>query len=88
MKSNKNLIISLILLPVWYVIYTNLQTLSDWFIDTVLVITKGEKLTEALRFFIFEFPKVLMLLVLIIFFVEFFRSFFTAKVPEKALEGN
>ena len=88
MKSNKNLIIALILLPVWYVIYTNLQTLSDWFIDTVLGITKGEKLTEALRFFIFEFPKVLMLLVLIIFFVGIVRSFFTAERTRKALEGK
>ena len=88
MKSNKNLIISLILLPVWYVIYTNLQTLSDWFIDTVLGMTKGEKLTEALRFFIFEFPKVLMLLILIIFFVGIVRSFFTAERTRKALEGK
>ncbi len=88
MKSNKNLIIALILLPVWYVIYTNLQTLSDWFIDTVLGMTKAEKLTEALRFFIFEFPKVLMLLVLIIFFVGIVRSFFTAERTRKALEGK
>src|SRR5674476_186338 len=88
MKLNKNVIIPLILLPVWYVIYVNLQPVTDWFIDTVLGMTKGAHLTEALRFFIFEFPKVLMLLVLIIFFVGIIRSFFTAERTRKALEGK
>lgn len=88
MKFNKNIIIPLLLLPVWYVIYANLLTVTDWFIDTVLGMTKSAHLTEALRFFIFEFPKVLMLLVLIIFFVGILRSYFTAEKTRKALEGK
>lgn len=78
MKLNKNIVIPLILLPVWYVIYVNLQPTTDWFVDTILGMKKGAHLTEALRFFIFEFPKVLLLLVLIIFFVGILRSYFTA----------
>lgn len=69
-------------------VYTNLQPVSDWFVDTVLGMTKGSHLTEALRFFVFEFPKVLMLLVLIIFFVGILRSYFTAERTRKALEGK
>lgn len=88
MKLNKNIIIPLILLPVWYVTYSNLQPVTDWFVDTILGMTKGAQLTEALRFFIFEFPKVLMLLVLIIFFVGIIRSYFTAERTRKALEGK
>jgi len=88
MKLNKNIIIPLILLPVWYVIYTNLQPITDWLIDIALGMTKGAHLTESLRFFIFEFPKVLMLLVLIIFFVGILRSYFTAERTRKALEGK
>ncbi len=88
MKLNKYIIIPLILLPVWYVIYVNLQPTTDWFVDTILGIKKGAHLTEALRFFIFEFPKVLMLLVLIIFFVGIIRSYFTAERTRKALEGK
>jgi uncharacterized membrane protein YraQ (UPF0718 family) len=88
MKLNKNVIIPLILLPVWYVVYVNLQPLTDWFVDMVLGMTKGSHLTEALRFFLFEFPKVLMLLVLIIFFVGILRSYFTAERTRKALEGK
>ena len=69
-------------------IYANLQPVTDWLVDSVLGMTKGSHLTEALRFFIFEFPKVLMLLVLIIFFVGILRSFFTAERTRKALEGK
>ncbi|MFZ4724142.1 MAG: permease [Paludibacter sp.] len=86
--KSRSLQIALALLPVWYVIYFNLQPVSNWFIDNILGMTKGEKLTEALRFFIFEFPKVIMLLVLIIFFVGIIRSYFTAERTRKALEGK
>jgi len=88
MKLNKNVIIPLVLLPVWYVIYVYLQPATYWLVDTVIGITKGSHLTEALRFFLFEFPKVLMLLVLIIFFVGILRSYFTAERTRKALEGK
>lgn len=88
MKLNKSIVIPLVFLPVWYVIYSNLQPFTDWLIDTVFGMKKGAHLTEALRFFIFEFPKVLMLLVLIIFFVGILRSYFTAERTRKALEGK
>jgi len=88
MKLNKNIIIPIILLPVWYMVYTNLQPVTEWLVDSILGMTKGSHLTEALRFFLFEFPKVLMLLVLIIFFVGIIRSYFTAERTRKALEGK
>jgi uncharacterized protein len=88
MKFNKNLLIPLALLPVWYLIYYNLQPVTDWLIDTVFGMQKGLHLTEALRFFIFEFPKVLMLLALIIFFVGIIRSYFTPERTRKLLEGK
>jgi hypothetical protein len=57
-KSLKNTIwLPLALIPIWWVIYHNLQPVTDWFVDAVLGLTKGAHLTEALRFFIFEFPK-------------------------------
>jgi len=88
MKINKKLALPLILLPVWFLIYHNLQPVTDWLIDTVFGMEKGQHLTEALRFFIFELPKVLLLLALIIFFVGIIRSYFTAERTRKALEGK
>ena len=89
MKNLKNLIwLPIALLPVWFLIYHNLQSMTDWFIDTALGMTKGAHLTEALRFFVFEFPKVMLLLTLIIFFVGIIRTYFTPERTRKALEGK
>lgn len=76
------------LLPFWYIIYHNLQATTNWFVDSVLLLTKDNPFTEALRFFIFEFPKVLLLLALIIFFVGIIRTWFTPERTRKALEGK
>jgi len=89
MKNIKtNIWLPVLLLPVWYIIYHNLQPGTDWLIDSVFGMTKGEHLTEALRFFVFEFPKVMMLLTLIIFIVGIIRTFFTPERTRKVLEGK
>jgi uncharacterized membrane protein YraQ (UPF0718 family) len=72
----------------WFALYHYLQPLTDWFIDSALGMEKGKHLTEALRFFIFELPKVLMLLALIIFFVGIIRSYFSPERTRKILEGK
>jgi uncharacterized membrane protein YraQ (UPF0718 family) len=75
-------------LPVWYLLYVNLQRIADWIVGLLPGMSTGAPLTEAVRFFIFEFPKVLLLLVLVIFFVGIVRSFFTPERTRKALEGK
>jgi uncharacterized membrane protein YraQ (UPF0718 family) len=85
---DKKLWIPVLLLPLWYLVYHNLQPMTDWFIDNVLGLSKGAHLTEALRFFVFEFPKVMLLLTLIIFLVGIVRTFFTPERTRKALEGK
>ena len=87
MKSYKWLLL-IILTGLWILIYFNLQLVTNWLIDDILKLSQGRHLTDALRFFIFEVPKVLMLLVLIIFVVGIIRSFFTAERTRKALEGR
>ncbi len=77
-----------ILLPLWYFIYHNLQPFTDWLTDSVFGMTKGAHLTEAIRFFVFEFPKVMMLLTLIVFMVGIIRTYFTPERTRKALEGK
>ena len=82
------LIRPLILLAIWFVLYYFLQPFVDWFVFSALGMTKGEHLADALWFFIFEFPKVMLLLALIIFFVGIVRSYFTPERTRKALEGK
>ncbi|BDX37111.1 permease [Tenuifilaceae bacterium CYCD] len=78
----------LVLLPVWYLVYHYLQPITDWLVLSVFGLTKGTHLTETLRFFIYEFPKVILLLTLIIFLVGIIRTFFTPERTRKALEGK
>jgi uncharacterized membrane protein YraQ (UPF0718 family) len=89
MKNIKtNIWLPVVLLPVWYIVYHYLQPVTNWLIDSVFGLTKGAHLTEAFRFFVFEFPKVMMLLTLIIFFVGIIRTYFTPERTRKALEGK
>jgi hypothetical protein len=79
------LIIPSILFPVWIVLYHYLQPLTDYLIDSILGFEKGSHLTESIRFFIFEVPKVLLLLTLIVFVVGIIRSYFSPERTRKIL---
>lgn len=86
--DTKKMVLFALGLTGWFLLYHHLQPLTDWFIDVVLGLEEGRHLTEALRFFLFELPKVLMLLVLIIFFVGILRSYFSPEQTRKLLEGK
>ncbi len=85
---NRKLWIPVLFLPIWYLIYYNLQTITDWLVDNVIGMEKGTRLTEAVRFFLFELPKVLLLLMLIIFIVGIIRTYFSPERTRKMLEGK
>jgi len=77
-----------LLLPVWYLLYHFLHPLTNYLVDDLFQMTKGAHLAEAIRFFIFEVPKVLLLLTLIIFCVGIIRTYFSPERTRKALEGK
>lgn len=83
-----NLQIAFILLPVWILMYYFLMPLTDWIIFSAIGMTKGAHLAEAIWFFIYEFPKVILLLALIIFFVGIIRTFITPERTRKTLQGK
>ena len=85
---NKKHLILLGLLPIWFIIYHYLEPITNWIVVSGLGMSRKEHLAEALWFFIFEFPKVMLLLTLIIFFVGIIRTFFTPERTRKALEGK
>ncbi|MEI6748190.1 MAG: permease [Bacteroidales bacterium] len=78
----------LLLLPLWFMLYHNLQWLTDYLVFDVFRLPAGNHLTETLRFFIFEVPKVLLLLTLIIFGVGIIRTYFSPERTRKTLEGK
>jgi len=88
---NRNMngwLIPAVLLPIWVLTYLNLQNLADYIIDDIFGMSSSKHLTETLRFFIFEVPKVMLLLVLIIFGIGILRTYFTPEKTRKILEGK
>ncbi|HNX44998.1 MAG TPA: permease [Bacteroidales bacterium] len=77
-----------LLLPAWYLLYRNLAPISDKLVYGIMNLEKGDHFADSLRFFVFEVPKVLLLLTLIIFIVGIIRSYFTPERTRKALEGR
>lgn len=72
----------------WLLLYFNLEKLSNLLVDDLLQLTPRAPLTEALRFFVFEVPKVLLLLCLIIFVVGIIQSYFSAEKTRDMLAGK
>lgn len=72
---------------VWYLVYVNLVPFSKWFTYSLLGLAEGH-LASAVEFFVFEVPKVLMLLVIVVFFVGIIRTFFTPERTRAILAGK
>lgn len=78
----------LLLIPAWFFVYSNLKWLVDRLVFDVFGMPVGTHLTDSVWFFIFEVPKVLLLLTLIIFVVGIIRTYFSPERTRKALEGK
>lgn len=78
----------LALLPGWGLLYTHLSNIADTLVFDIFGLAAGQRLAEALRFFVFEVPKVMMLLVLVIFVVGIIRTYFSPEKTRLALEGK
>jgi len=78
----------LILLPIWIGLYLSLAPASNFLVFNLLSLPKGNHFTEALRFFLYEVPKVLLLLTLIVFGVGIIRSYFSPERTRRILEGK
>jgi hypothetical protein len=71
----------------WFAVYWQLESFSNWAVS-VLPIEHGGHLDEALSFFIFDTPKVLMLLALVVFAMGVVRSFFSPERTRAFLAGR
>jgi len=78
---------TVILLILWIALYIALQPLADAVISLTWLVP-GEHLTEALRFFVFEVPKVLLLLTLVVFAVGIVRTYFSPERTRTLLGGK
>lgn len=75
-------------LVVWVGVYASLPAMAVWLPYRLLGLHHGSRLASAVEFFVFESPKVLMLLVLVVFGVGIVRSFFTPERTRRILAGK
>jgi len=74
-------------LALWVAIYRQLLTLADWLVSLTPLDRRSHS-GEALAFFLYDLPKVLMLLVLIVFVMGVVRSFFSPEKTRALLSGR
>ncbi|MCJ2165102.1 MULTISPECIES: permease [unclassified Pseudodesulfovibrio] len=75
-------------LAVWFVVYEQLLPFSNWFAYSLLGMGPESHLGSAVQFFVYDTPKVLMLLVLVVYGVGILRSFVTVNWTRSFLAGK
>lgn len=81
----------LLLLPalvLWAGIYYGLKPLAAWLTYGLIGLEEKTRLGDAVEFFLYDTPKVLMLLTLVVFGVGIVRSFFTPERTRRMLAGK
>ena len=91
-KINKmmalNLLLAVIGVYLWWTVYRVLPDLSKWLTYKLLPIQEGSHLGSSVEFFLYDTPKVMMLLFLVVFGVGILRSFFTPEKTRAFLSGK
>jgi len=72
----------------WWLAYSHLAMVAGWLTYSILPLERGSHLGASVEFFVYESPKVLMLLALVVFAVGIVRSFFTPERTRRILSGK
>lgn len=72
----------------WIVVYNSIQPLAHWSTYSVIGLQAGSHVGEAIAFFLYDVPKILLLLSGMIFIISTFRSFFSPERTRAVLAGK
>jgi uncharacterized protein len=87
-RATRAALLLLLGLSAWSAAYATIEPLSRWLTFELLGLAPGSHAGESVAFFLYDTPKVLLLLVLIVFAVGIVRSFFTADRTRAILAGK
>lgn len=73
-ERNVFLIVAL-LAVVWVITYSNIQLIADWLTFSLLGLSRESQLGQALNFFLYDVPKILLLLSGMIFLITLVQTF-------------
>jgi len=86
--SPKQIALGVIGLIAWFLVYRQLEPFSHFLAYDLMNLEAGSHLGEAVQFFVYDTPKVMLLLTLIVFVVGVIRSFFTPARTRAILAGK
>lgn len=75
-------------IALWYAVYSHLERFAHWLTFSVFGIVTDTRLGHAVEFFFYDTPKVLMLLVLVLFVVGVLHTFVTPDGTRRFLAGR
>ncbi len=78
----------IILAVIWWLIWGQLQNIADWLTYSLIGLQQETHLAQSVNFFLYDVPKILMLLAGMIFLVTMARSFFSPEQARAALGGK
>ncbi len=73
---------------IWWVVFNNLQAVADLITYRILALDPKSQLGTALNFFVYDVPKILMLLSGMIFLITLLRTFITPAQTRRWLGGK
>ncbi len=88
LSTRNKFVLGAALLVVWGLVYWQLKPFSQWLAFSVFGLEPESHLGEAVQFFIYDTPKVLMLLILVVFGVGILRSYFSPEAARRILSGK
>jgi uncharacterized membrane protein YraQ (UPF0718 family) len=72
----------------WLFLYNTIQPLSEWISYRVLGLAHGSHAGEAVAFFFYDVPKIMLLVSGMIFVITILRTFFSAERARQLLSGK
>ena len=87
-KTWKLVLLLIALVVIWVVAYSYIQSLANWLAYGLFGLAKGSRLGESVAFFLYDVPKILLLLSGMIFLISVLRTFFSPERTRALLGGK
>ncbi|HNK64280.1 MAG TPA: permease [Anaerolineales bacterium] len=75
-------------LIIWLIAYNVIQPLADWFSYSALRLGRDTRIGESIAFFLYDVPKILLLLSGMVFLISLVRTFFSPERTRALLGGK
>jgi uncharacterized protein len=77
-----------LIIVLWFMLYNLIQPLANWITYSLLRLETGSHLGESIAFFLYDVPKILLLLSGMIFLISILRTFFSPERTRALLGGK